>query len=190
MVFSRVHGVTSIPLSIRLEFTSTFDMLDFVQLVSDHVSRDIGLDDDASTGSASPSASRSSTPSSTATSNDAGKRVFVEFDGRRADARAGADHPRPRSGRRASIPKHVADPLAPENLLKAQRPRHLPHSQLHGRSSTCSARREGGMEVRMVKRVQPAGTAGRVPATPRPDRVAHPAVSSRPPSRRSSAPAT
>ena len=32
---------------IRLEFTSAFEMLDFVQVVSDHLSRHVGLDDDA-----------------------------------------------------------------------------------------------------------------------------------------------
>ena len=32
---------------LRLEFTSTFDMVDCVQVISDHMSRDIGLDDDS-----------------------------------------------------------------------------------------------------------------------------------------------
>ena len=32
---------------VRLEFTSTFDMLDFVQVVSDHIGRRVGLDDEA-----------------------------------------------------------------------------------------------------------------------------------------------
>ena len=33
--------------TVRLDFRSTFDMLDLVQLVSDHVGRYAGLDDDA-----------------------------------------------------------------------------------------------------------------------------------------------
>ena len=33
--------------SLRLEFTSAFEMLDLVQVVSDHVGRDVGLDDDS-----------------------------------------------------------------------------------------------------------------------------------------------
>src|SRR5688500_10235344 len=32
---------------VRLDFSSTFEMLDFVQVVSDHVGRLSGLDDDA-----------------------------------------------------------------------------------------------------------------------------------------------
>jgi hypothetical protein len=32
---------------VRLEFTSAFEMLDFVQVVSDHVSHSAGMDDDA-----------------------------------------------------------------------------------------------------------------------------------------------
>ena len=32
---------------VHLEFTSAFEMLDFVQVVSDHIGRGIGLDDDA-----------------------------------------------------------------------------------------------------------------------------------------------
>src|ERR687884_2287948 len=32
---------------IRLEFSSAFEMLDFVQVVSDHLARGVGLDDDS-----------------------------------------------------------------------------------------------------------------------------------------------
>ena len=32
---------------VRLEFCSAFDMLDFVQLVSDHLCRRLGFDDDS-----------------------------------------------------------------------------------------------------------------------------------------------
>ena len=30
---------------VRLEFTSAFEMLDFVQVVSDHLARGVGLDE-------------------------------------------------------------------------------------------------------------------------------------------------
>ena len=33
--------------TVRLEFGSAFDMLDFVQVVSDHVAKMVGLDEDA-----------------------------------------------------------------------------------------------------------------------------------------------
>src|SRR3954465_1911391 len=32
---------------VRLEFSSAFEMLDFVQVVSDHLARGVGLDEDA-----------------------------------------------------------------------------------------------------------------------------------------------
>ena len=32
---------------VRVEFTSGFDMLDFVQVVSDHIAQAVGLDEDA-----------------------------------------------------------------------------------------------------------------------------------------------
>ena len=38
--------MTSAPPTIRLEFGSAFDMLDFVQVVSDYVGRLTGLDED------------------------------------------------------------------------------------------------------------------------------------------------
>src|SRR5215475_9665857 len=47
MVFHSHPMVSKHPLSIRLEFSSTFDMVDFVEVVGGHVSRDIGLDEDS-----------------------------------------------------------------------------------------------------------------------------------------------
>ena len=35
------------PLSIRLEFTSSYDMLDMLQVLTDHVCKQVGLDEDA-----------------------------------------------------------------------------------------------------------------------------------------------
>ena len=34
------------PHTVRLEFNSAFDMLDFVQVISDHVYKQAGLDED------------------------------------------------------------------------------------------------------------------------------------------------
>ena len=117
MVFRRVHGAD--PRSLRLEFTSAFEMLDFVQVVSDHVGRDVGLDDDAVHWVGVAIRESVINAIKHGNQNDAGKHVFVEFETRVGDAAAELDHPRPRPGRRASIPSTLADPLAPENLLKA-----------------------------------------------------------------------
>ena len=35
------------PLSVHLEFTSAFEMLDVTQMVSDHICKEVGLDEDA-----------------------------------------------------------------------------------------------------------------------------------------------
>ena len=72
MVFMSPGPIRRMPLNprhvVRLEFTSAFEMLDFVQVVSDHMAAQRrSRRRRRSTGSAWPSASRSSTPSSTAT---------------------------------------------------------------------------------------------------------------------------
>ena len=44
--------------TVRLQIHSNFDMVDFVQVVSDRIGQLAGLDEDTSTGSASRCASR------------------------------------------------------------------------------------------------------------------------------------
>ena len=136
---------------VRLEFTSRFEMLDFVQVVSDHVGQTLGLDDDTQHYVGVAIRECVINAIRHGNRNDASKHVFVEFstansDGdklltiRVRDQGAGFD------------PDLVADPLAPENLLKASgRGIFLIRSfmddvELRGVP-------EGGMEVRMVKRV-------------------------------------
>jgi serine/threonine-protein kinase RsbW len=144
---------------VRLEFTSAFEMLDFVQVVSDHISRDVGLDEDAihwvgiaireSVINAIKHGNRS----------NAAKRVFVEFETASRD-----EGPElmicVRDQGEGFDPAEVADCLAPENLLKPSG-----RGIFHIRSfmDEVQLRRvpEGGMEVRMTKRVQP--TAGENP---------------------------
>src|SRR5712692_4721389 len=65
---------------VRLEFTSAFEMLDFVQVVSDHVGRSIGLDEDGVHWVGV--AIRESVINAIKHGNryDASKHVFVEFE--------------------------------------------------------------------------------------------------------------
>jgi serine/threonine-protein kinase RsbW len=140
---------------VRLEFTSAFEMLDFVQVVSDHVSRSVGLDDDASHWVGV--AIRESVINAIKHGNrhDSTKRVFVEFETtmpanvpelsiRVRDQGAGFD------------PQAVADPLAPENLLKSSgRGIFLIRNFMDDVRLLRAP--EGGMEIRMIKRVQPSG---------------------------------
>ena len=151
------------PLSIRLEFTSTFDMVDFVETVGGHVSREIGRDDDSAHWVNVSIRECVINAIKHGNKHDSSKRVFVEFHTfvdavpemliRIRDQGPGFD------------PNDVADPLAPENLLKGSgRGIFLIRSFMD--DVQLQRAPEGGMEVRMVKRVQPAGaTDGSVTAS-------------------------
>ena len=137
--------------SLRLEFTSAFEMLDLVQVVSDHVGRDVGLDDDSVHWVGVAIRESVINAIKHGNKNDSGKRVFVEFD---ADAGA-ALNIRIRDQGPGFDPERVADPLAPENLLKASgRGIFLIRSFMD--DVILQRAPEGGMEIRMTKRVQPA----------------------------------
>ena len=139
---------------LLLEFTSAFDMLDFVQVVSDHIGRRVRLDEDAihwvgvavreSVANAIKHGNR----------NDASKHVFVEFETREQN-----DVPevliRVRDQGEGFDPDAVADPLEGDNLLKSSgRGIFLMRNfmdDVHLRRAA-----EGGMEIEMIKRGQPA----------------------------------
>ena len=138
---------------VRLEFTSVFEMVDFVQVVSDHVSHSIGLDDDSAHWVSVAIRESVINAIKHGNRNDATKRVFVEFETtlesvpelsiRVRDQGEGFD------------PEEVADPLAPENLLKSSgRGIFLIRNFMD--DVQLQRAPEGGMEIRMVKRVQPA----------------------------------
>ncbi|MEZ5288855.1 MAG: ATP-binding protein [Vicinamibacterales bacterium] len=136
------------PPAVRLEFHSAFDMLDFVQVVSDYVGRHTGLDDDALHWVSVAVRESVVNAIKHGNQNDESKRVVVEFSGtpddgmtiRVVDQGEGFD------------PEQIADPLAPENIMKSSgRGIFLIRSFM----SDVSIRRapEGGMEVRMTKSV-------------------------------------
>ena len=138
---------------VRLEFTSAFEMLDFVQVVSDHVSRGIGLDDDAMHWVSV--AIRESVINAIKHGNkgDETKHVFVEFETATID-----DVPelaiRVRDQGDGFEPETVANPLDPENLLKSSgRGIFLIRNFMD--DVWLERAPEGGMEIRMLKRVQP-----------------------------------
>jgi serine/threonine-protein kinase RsbW len=139
---------------VRLEFTSAFEMLDFVQVVSDHIGRGVGLDDDAVHWVGVAIRESVINAIKHGNRNDATKHVFVDFETH--PARSAPELTiRVRDQGEGFDPEAVADPLAPENLLKSSgRGIFLIRSfmddvQLHRVP-------EGGMEIRMTKRVQPA----------------------------------
>src|ERR1700674_3783190 len=66
--------------TIRLEFTSAFEMLDFVQVVSDHLSRSVGLDEDAMHWVGVAIRESVINAIKHGNRNNASKRVFVDFE--------------------------------------------------------------------------------------------------------------
>jgi len=141
---------------VRLEFTSTFEMLDFVQVVSDHVGQTVGLDDDTQHYVGVAIRECVINAIKHGNRNDAGKHVFVEFS--TANDRDNSENVENaltisvRDQGQGFDPAAVADPLAPENLLKASgRGIFLIRSFMD--DVQLRSVPEGGMEVRMVKRV-------------------------------------
>jgi|SRR5687768_835942 serine/threonine-protein kinase RsbW len=137
---------------VRLEFPSTVDMLDVAQSVSEQVGRAAGLDDEAVHWVGV--AVRESVINAIKHGNagDERKRVYIEFTPlededpglaiRVRDEGAGFD------------PSTLPDCVAPENLLKCSgRGIFLIRSFMD--ELVLQRAPEGGMELRMVKRVQP-----------------------------------
>jgi serine/threonine-protein kinase RsbW len=130
---------------VRLEFTSAFEMLDFVQVVSDHLARGVGLDEDSLHWVSV--AIRESVINAIKHGNrsDTAKHVFVEF-----ETATHADVPE-----LAIRVRDQGEGFDPENLLKSSgRGIFL----IRNFMDDVQLRRapEGGMEIRMVKRVQAA----------------------------------
>ena len=138
---------------VRLEFTSAFEMLDFVQVVSDHITRSIGMDEDAAHWISVAIRESVINAIKHGNRNDANKRVFVEFE---TEVREPPELTiRVRDQGEGFDPEELADPLAPENLLKASgRGIFLIRNFMD--DVQLQRAPEGGMEIRMLKRVQPS----------------------------------
>jgi serine/threonine-protein kinase RsbW len=136
--------------TVRLDFHSAFDMLDFVQVVSDHVGRMSGLDDEALHWVGV--AVRESVINAIKHGNgeDERKRVHVEFTTLNGDTPPGLII-RVRDEGTGFDPASIPDPLAPENVLKSSgRGIFLIRSFMD--ELELKRAPEGGMELVMVKR--------------------------------------
>ena len=147
--------------SVHLDFHSTYEMLDFVQVASDHLGRLAGLDEEALHWVGV--AVRESVINAIKHGNggDEHKQVHVEFTPLDAGRPSGIVI-RVRDEGPGFDPETISDPLAPEDLLKASgRGIFLIRSFM----DDVQLRKlpEGGMEIRMTKRVQP-GTSADDPA--------------------------
>ena len=136
--------------TVRLDFASTFEMLDFVQVASDHVARLAGLDEESLHWVSV--AIRESVINAIKHGNggDQAKRVYVELTPLDAETPPGIAI-RVRDEGPGFDPESVPDCLASENLLKASgRGIFLIRSFMD--EMVMQRAPEGGMEVLMVKR--------------------------------------
>ena len=138
---------------VRLQFCSAFDMLDFVQVVSDHLCKRLGFDEDSMHWVGV--AVRESVINAIKHGNRQDQRKMVYVDFTTADE---PDHELTISVRdegEGFEPGAVADPLAPENMLKSSgRGIFLMRNFMD--DVVLRKVPEGGMEVRMVKRAAKA----------------------------------
>jgi serine/threonine-protein kinase RsbW len=142
--------------TVRIEFGSAFDMLDFVQVVSDYIGRMAGLDDDQLHWVSVAVRESVVNAIKHGNQNDESKRVVVEFTPvpphdpeelviRVEDEGEGFD------------PEELADPLAPENILKSSgRGIFLIRSFMDEVDLQRGQHR--GMQIRMVKKVSKNGS--------------------------------
>jgi serine/threonine-protein kinase RsbW len=143
--------------TVRIEFGSAFDMLDFVQVVSDHIGRMAGLDEDSLHWVSVAVRECVVNAIKHGNQNDESKRVVVEF------SPVPADDPeelviRVEDEGEGFDPAELADPLAPENILKSSgRGIFLIRSFMD--DVQLQRGRTRGMEIRMVKKVPKAPAA-------------------------------
>ena len=138
---------------VRLEFTSAVEMLDFVQVVSDHVGKTVGFDEDVLHWVGVAIRESVINAIKHGNRNDTSKRVFVEFEST-AGTVAGLII-RVRDQGEGFDPDAVADPLTPENILKSSgRGIFLIRNFMD--EVRLQRAPQGGMEVWMLKHVSSA----------------------------------
>ena len=137
--------------NVHIDFHSSLGMLDFVQMISEYVARTVGLDDDSVHWVTV--AVRESVVNAIKHGNryDVRKRVHVECTSLE-DSGAPGVAILVRDEGCGFDPTTIADPLAPENLLKANG-RGIFLMRTFMDEMTFERSQQGGMQVRMVKRV-------------------------------------
>jgi serine/threonine-protein kinase RsbW len=143
--------------TVRIEFGSAFDMLDFVQVVSDHIGRMAGLDEDSLHWVSVAVRESVVNAIKHGNKNDESKRVVVEFTPMPVDVPEELVI-RVEDEGEGFDPEEIADPLAPENILKSSgRGIFLIRSFMD--DVQLQRGKERGMQVRMVKKVTRNGSA-------------------------------
>jgi serine/threonine-protein kinase RsbW len=137
--------------AVRLQIASSFDLLDFVQLVSDRLGAMAGLDEDAVHWVGVAVREGVINAIKHGNREDVAKRVTIEF-ALEPDGTADALIVSVTDQGTGFEPDAVADPLAPENVLKSSG-RGIFFMRSFMDDITLRRVPEGGMEVRMVKRL-------------------------------------
>jgi serine/threonine-protein kinase RsbW len=137
---------------VHLEIHSTIEALDLVQVVTEHIARELGLDEEASHWTTM--AVRESVINAITHGNrsDAAKLVFIDY------AATPEEEPadlivRVRDQGPGFDPGRLTDPLTPENVLKAGG-RGIFLIRKFMDDVSLERTREGGMEVRMLKHIR------------------------------------
>ncbi len=142
---------------VRLEFTSAVEMLDFVQIVSDHIGRTCGFDDDSIHWVGVAIRECVINAIKHGNRHDASKRVFVDFESAPGGGAPGI-MVSVRDQGEGFDPDTLANPLDPDNLLKPSgRGIFLIRNFMDEVRLQRAA--QGGMEVRMVKRLRASQSA-------------------------------
>jgi serine/threonine-protein kinase RsbW len=140
---------------VHLEIHSTIEALDLVQAVTEHIARRLGFDEDSLHWTAMAVRESVVNAITHGNDNDPAKIVFVDYSV--ASESEPADfivHVRDQG--RGFDPETLKDPLTPENMLSASGRGVFLIRQF---MDDVSIRRapQGGMEVRMTKRIHPTG---------------------------------
>jgi serine/threonine-protein kinase RsbW len=139
------------PPTVRLEFGSAFDMLDFVQIISDYVGRLTGLDEDQLFDVSVAVRESVVNAIKHGNKNDQSKRVVVEFSTVPSDQMT----VRVQDQGDGFDPEDVPDPLSPENLMKGSG-RGILFMRNYMDDVSIARVQDGGMQVWMMKKAPPA----------------------------------
>ena len=139
--------------AVRLDFHSSYEVLDLVGVISDHIGRMSGLDDDAVHWVSVAVRESVINAIKHGNAHDASKRVHVEFMLLDGTGSANGVAIRVRDEGCGFDPDAVPDPLAAENLLKSSG-RGIFLSRSFMDEMVLQRAPQGGMEVVMVKRAR------------------------------------
>jgi serine/threonine-protein kinase RsbW len=137
--------------TVHIDFHSSLGMLDFVQMISEYVARTVGLDDDSVHWVTVAVRESVVNAIKHGNCNDVRKRVHVEFTSLQDTSGPGIAI-LVRDEGCGFDPMSLPDPLAPENLLKTNG-RGIFLMRTFMDEMTFERMEQGGMQVRMVKRV-------------------------------------